>query len=90
MEKLKKTESGDADARERREKGEMTGDERADRELRRANIAGEYYVPPGEASPAYAPGTGQESRMARRANLAGESYGPPAEKAELHKPGKKK
>ena len=56
MEKSKKPESGDASARELREKGEMTGDERDDRESRRANLAGESYVPPGEASPAYAPG----------------------------------
>lgn len=56
MEKRKKPESGDAGAHERRGKGEMTGSEREDREMRRANIAGESYVPPGEASPAYAPG----------------------------------
>lgn len=56
MEKWKKPESDDAGARERQKKGEMTGDERDDRELRRANLAGESYVPPEEASPAYAPG----------------------------------
>lgn len=55
MNEWKKPERGDASARKRREPGGKTESEKEAAQIRRANIAGEEYVSPREASPAYAP-----------------------------------
>lgn len=97
MEEWKKPEKGNAGTRERREK-ETEGGEKESRGMRLSNIAGENYVPPKEASPAYAPGEKtveaceggkpgeKKARIMRRANIAGECYVSPEEASPAYAP----